>query len=188
MRYYPVLLDLKDRPCCVVGGGPVALRKAVTLRAAGARVTVISPALCAGLSRLAKARRLIHLARGFRAGMLKGFFLAVAATDDRRVNEAVSREAARRGMACNVVDVPSLCSFIVPSVIARGGLILSISTGGAAPCLARRMRLDLEKRFIPGYSRALKAVAAERRRLKAREPDIAARKRSLARFMERGCR
>ena len=172
----------------MVGGGRVALRKAISLRAAGARVTVISPELCVGLSRLAKAGRIAHRAAAFRPGMLKGSFLAVAATDDRRVNRAVSREAGRRGMACNVVDVPAQCSFIVPSVIAKGGLTLSISTGGAAPCLARSMRLELEKRFIPKYSRLLKAVSAERRRLKDREPDIARRKKTLARFLERRSR
>ncbi|MGE5308691.1 MAG: bifunctional precorrin-2 dehydrogenase/sirohydrochlorin ferrochelatase [Deltaproteobacteria bacterium] len=183
MRYYPVLLDLKDRACCVVGGGAVAERKVRSLVRCGARVTVISPALSAGLSKSVKAGTATCIRSGFRAGMLRGFFLAVAATDDVKVNHAVYREACRRGIQVNVVDDPAASTFIVPSSIGSNGLIISISTSGKAPCVAKQMRRELEKSFVPRYSRLVACVSRERDRLKAQEPDARRRGKLIKRFL-----
>jgi siroheme synthase-like protein len=191
MRYYPVLLDCRDRRCCVVGGGAVAARKVKALVAAGAAVTVISPRLTRRLAKLASSCGVIHIARSFNERLLKDFFLVIAATDDVRANHAVSVAATRKGMLVNVVDDPAVSSFIVPSVIAKNGLIVSISTSGAAPCLARNMRLELEKKFIPAYAARLTLMRKARAQLRRSEPDPAKRKRALSRLLageERKCR
>lgn len=164
----------------------MAARKVKTLIAAGALVTVISPRVTEGLARLFSTGRIRRVSAPFSPSMLKGFFIVVAATDDRAVNDAVSRAAGRRGMPVNVVDDPALSSFIVPSLVARNGLIISISTSGKAPCLARKMRLELERSFVPKYARRLVSVARERARLKASEPDIAKRKKILTRLVNTG--
>ena len=183
MRFYPVLLDLKDKPCCVIGGGAVAERKARTLVSCGARVTVVSPRVTPGICRLVSSGKAAHVRALFRPALLKGFFLAVAATDDPAANAAVSAWALRRSMLVNVVDVPAQSNFIVPSSISRGGLILSISTSGKAPCLARRIRLDLEKEFVPRYASQLKAVGSARRALKKSVADPAQRRRIMNRLV-----
>ncbi|GAB4487248.1 MAG: bifunctional precorrin-2 dehydrogenase/sirohydrochlorin ferrochelatase [Thermodesulfovibrionales bacterium] len=144
MVYYPAFLNLKGRKTVVVGGGPVAERKVRSLLDAGALVMVISPDLTQKLHRLKQQGRIDHKAREFRAGDLKGCFLAIAATDDPDVNIRVAAEAS---CPVNVVDVPFLCSFIVPAVVKRGPLTLAISTGGASPALARTIRKELEKMY-----------------------------------------
>ena len=183
MRFYPVLLDLKGRPCCVVGGGAVAERKARTLVSCGARVTVVSPRVTPGIRRLVTRGKAAHVRAMFRPGMLKGFFVAVAATDDPAANSCVSAAALGRSMLVNVVDVPSQSNFIVPSSISRSGLILSISTSGKAPCLARRIRLDLEKNFVPRYASRLKVAGRARRALKKSVVDPDERRRVMNRLV-----
>ena len=161
-RYYPLFADLSRQKVLVVGGGSVALRKVQALLRAGAEVWVIAPSLTPGLARLTRNKRLHHLARPFRRGDIRGFLLVIAATDDPAVNRAVSREAQKAGRLVNVVDVPELCTFIVPSTIAWGDLTLAISTGGASPAFAKRLRQELEARFGEGYGRFLKLMAALR--------------------------
>lgn len=182
MRYYPVLLDCRNRRCCVVGGGTVAERKVKALLSAGAAVTVISPRVTRRLAERVSSRKVTHIARPFAQSMLKGFFIAIAATDDVRVNHAVSAAAARAGMLVNVVDDPQASTFIVPSVIDKSGLIISISTSGRAPCLSRRIRLELEKEFVPKYASRLRAISGVRARLKTKMADAGERKRCLTRL------
>jgi precorrin-2 dehydrogenase/sirohydrochlorin ferrochelatase len=165
MGYYPVTLELGGRPCVVVGGGPVAERKIMGLLSAGARVTVISPEATAGIMALAETHEVIHHAREYRRGDLHGAFLAVAATDDPTVQESVAEEALGGCMLLNVVDRPALCSFILPAVLQRGPVTLAVSTGGASPALARRLRDDLSRHVGVEYVRLARILGAVRQRL-----------------------
>jgi siroheme synthase-like protein len=142
--YYPVFLDLADRPCVVVGGGPVAEGKVAGLLAAGARVTVVSPTVTAPLAGWAAEGRVTHRARAYRAEDLDGQQVAFVATDDAAVTRAVAAEGRARGIWVNAADEPARCDFILPAVIRRGRLVVAVSTGGASPAAARAIREELE--------------------------------------------
>jgi siroheme synthase-like protein len=146
------MLDVKGKRCVVVGGGTVALRKAQSLLECGAAVEVISPEMCPGLEELTSNGSLKALRRPYRCGDLKGAALVVAAADDGEANRGVSEEAAESGIPVNVVDVPGLSSFIVPSSLRRGDLTVAVSTGGKSPALARRIRAELEGGIGEEYS------------------------------------
>lgn len=176
MVYYPAFLNLTGKKTIVVGGGVIAERKVRSLLAAGADVLVISPRLTARLLRLKQQSRINHRARGFRAGDLKGCFLAIAATDDNEVNLKVSAQAF---CPVNVVDVPSLCSFIVPSVVKRGPLTLAISTSGVSPALARTIRKELEAIYGKEIAAHLSFVRDVRRKALALIEDRKKRERFL---------
>lgn len=165
MRYFPAFLDLKDKLCVVVGGGRVAERKVRSLLKAGASVKVIGPGFTVSLSRLKKNGKIISRPRAFRSGDLSGAFLAIAATDDRATNERVYREAAERRIPVNLVDDPAHCSFIVPSLVERGDLLLAISTSGQSPALAKLLRQKLQKEIGPEYAFLLKLLGAVRRKI-----------------------
>jgi precorrin-2 dehydrogenase/sirohydrochlorin ferrochelatase len=170
MNAYPIFVNLEGRPCLVVGGGAVAFAKARGLHESGGRLTVVSPEFVAAFDSISPLERRV---RPFEEGDPDGFFLAVAATDDPAVNRAVAEACRRRGVLCNVVDAPELCDFWVPSVLRRGDLTVAVSTGGASPALAKRVRRDLEGRFGEVYGEYVgflrEAREEARRRLPARE-------------------
>jgi len=157
---YPVMLDLVDHPCLVVGGGAVAARKVEGLVEAGARVTVVSPSLTRRLLRLATEAQLRWRPREYVLGDVDGFVLAMVATDDAAVNAAVAAECRERGVLINCADDPVHCSFILPSVLKRGSLTVTVSTGGASPTMARLVREELET-LLPSDVSALTDVVAE---------------------------
>ena len=164
----------------VVGGGEVAARKVESLLAAGARVTVVSANLTAPALAAAVERGMAeHIARAYRRGDITGCALAYAATDDPDLHRALADEARDLGIPLNVVDVPELCSFIAPAVVKRGALQIAISTGGAAPAFAARLRRELEKQFGIEYAIALAVLGAARRQLHGLELDPAVRMRRL---------
>jgi len=167
MDYLPIFFKLDGQPCLIVGGGEVAARKTATLRQAGGKVTVISPMLAESLRGLRDKGQIRWLEKEFSPDDLDGFRLAVAATADRAVNEAVSLAAQARAIPVNVVDCPELCSFIFPAIIDRSPVVAAISSGGASPVLARLLRVKLEALLPPGYG-AL-ARLAERFRQKAKQ-------------------
>ena len=156
---YPIFLDLSDRRCVVVGGGEVANRKARKLLQARARVTVISPEIGAELESVALE---VHR-RPYREGDLEGAYLAFAATDSREVNAAVAREAEERGVPVNVADRPSEGDFALPSTLRRGRLQVAVSTGGASPVLAQRIRRELEDLFGPEWAGIVEELGKNRR-------------------------
>ena len=143
----------------VVGGGAVAARKARTLHEAGAEVVVVSPEVHPALRDMGVE---VH-ERPYEPGDLEGAELAFAATNRRDVNAAVAREARTRGVRINVADRPAEGDFAVPSTLRRGGLQVAVSTGGASPTLARRIRNELEEVFGPEWSGVVEDLEAVRR-------------------------
>ncbi len=134
--YYMACIDLTGRGVLVVGGGPVALEKVEGLLAADALVTVVAPEIIPELAEL----NVTSLRRRYRTEDLDGHFLVVAATSTTSVNRRVFREAEARHLLCNVVDVPELCSFILPAVHRHEPIAVAVSTGGASPALAQHLR------------------------------------------------
>ncbi len=183
MKFYPVFLRVAGRRCVVVGGGEVAERKVDALVAAGARVSVISPSLTAGLQERLRRAEIEHIGRTFRAGDLRRSFLAYAATDDETLHPLIAREAEEAGALLNVVDQPEWCTFIVPSVARRGDLTVAVSTGGSSPALARRVREDIERGLGPEYERALDVLARLRAYLRAVAMSSAERQQILTRLV-----
>jgi precorrin-2 dehydrogenase/sirohydrochlorin ferrochelatase len=168
MKTYPLFALIEDRACLVVGGGAVGERKIQDLLVAGARVTVVSRDLTPGLADLAAQGRLHFIQGDFAPGHLDGMTLVVGATDNLEVNREVSAAAQARGLFVNIVDAPELCTFIVPAQVRRGPLTIAVSTGGASPALARKVREELEQRFGPDYGRYLRVLQAVRDRVLAR--------------------
>jgi precorrin-2 dehydrogenase/sirohydrochlorin ferrochelatase len=177
VNYYPVFLNLKGRKTVVVGGGKVAERKISALLKAGADVTVVAPSLTPGLQKALSRKKIAHLARPYMRGDLKGAFLAIAATDSSKTNRRVSRDAP--GLV-NVVDVPSECNFIAPSVVRRGPLLLAISTSGTSPAFARTLRKELQKSYGSELSEYLKFV----KKIRAKAMDYVQQKDKRERFLK----
>ena len=168
MDFLPVFLDLKQRPCVVIGGGDVAFRKISLLLNAGAQVTVYAPSLCESLQRWAAEGKIRHVAQEFRPEVLESCVLVIAATDDTAVNRLVSQAAKARGIPVNVVDQSALCTFIMPSIIDRSPVIVAVSTSGSSPVLARLIRARLETLIPAGYGRLARLVSAFRDKVKQR--------------------
>lgn len=167
-KYYPLLLDLKGKKCVVAGAGVVALRKARALACAGGAVYIVSKPLSRHLAGLKKKKEIFHIPSEYRKKHLKGAFLVIAATNNGRVNARISRDARALKILTNVVDSPELSSFIVPSSIRKGDLIISISTSGKAPGLSKRIRKDLKALLVPSYAQFLKALQSIRADLRQR--------------------
>jgi len=168
IQYYPVALDLRDRPCLVVGGGSVAEAKVGGLLAAEARVTVVSPELTALLAGWATDGRIAHRPREYEAEDLDGQQLVFVASDRRTVTEAVTADARARGVWANAADAPAFCDFLLPAVLRRGRLTVAVSTGGASPALAGRIRNDLETYLPPEYGDLVELAAEVRAECLAR--------------------
>lgn len=151
--FYVACLRLTGRSCLVVGGGSVGLEKVDGLLACDASVTVVAPELAPELAAYAAEGSITHLARPYSPEDLEGRFLVIAATDDSEVNIGVYEDAERRAMLVNVVDVPPLCNFILPAILRTGPLAIAISTAGASPALAKRMKREIGEHFGDEYAR-----------------------------------
>lgn len=182
MRYYPIFLDLRDRPVIVIGGGEVALRKVAGLLDAGANVTVVSPYLHPNLVALLGQGRITHVSSQYRRGDLEGYALAFVATDDPSVNASVASEGRERGVWVNAVDDPKHCDFIAPSVIQRGDLVVAISSGGGSPAATRKIREELEGFLGEEYALLLDIASEVRAELREKgvSTDAEAWNRALA--------
>lgn len=165
---YPAFLKLKGKMAFVIGGGKVAERKILTLLKAGADITVISPELTKRLENEKLKGRIKHIPRQYRKGDIKSAFLVISATDSQVINKQVSEDAP---FLVNVVDAPSLCNFIVPSVIKRGHLTIAISTSGISPALSKSIRKELEKLYGPEFAAFLKSMGKIRKRAMQEIPD-----------------
>lgn len=177
MRFFPVFLNLKGRRCLVVGGGAVAAHKLQRLLEAEAEATVVAPEVAAEIAALEEQGRISRQAREFIPEDLAGCALVIAATDDEQTNRRVADAAAARNIPVNVVDNPQLCSFIMPSVVDRPPVQVAVSTGGAAPVLARLLRARLETLIPAAYGRLATLLRDFRGRVKARIPQSRERRR-----------
>lgn len=157
----------------------MAYRKALSLKEAGAQVVVISPEIS---PEFLKEEGLTILQQKYEDRCLEGATLVIAATNEEEVNQRVWTEASRHGLLVNVVDKPELCNFIVPSVVNRGELQISISTGGASPAFARRMRQELENRYGPEYGEFIKLLSRLRPEVRSQIGEASKRQRALERL------
>lgn len=182
MKYYPIFLKVKDRPCLVAGGGRVGARKAETLVSAGALVTVVSPEFCDQLITMQGIRK---EKRPFRPEDLEGVVLVFAATSDPAVNQGILVEAGKAGVLSNRADEPDQGDFILPAVMSRGDLICAVSTSGASPALARKIRMDLEQTYGPEYTAFLILMRAVREKLLASGHDPEGHQRIFRTLMKK---
>jgi len=171
LRYLPLAFDIKDRPCLIVGGGSVATRKARLLARAGARLLVVSPEITAELQQLIDDSGGQFFQAKYRADFLDDAELVIAATANGEVNRVVSADARSQRLPVNVVDSPDLCTFTFPAIVERGPLSIGISSGGAAPVLARRIRAQLEALLSPGVAALAELAARTRDRVKTALPE-----------------
>jgi precorrin-2 dehydrogenase len=178
-KLFPMFLKLSARPCLVVGAGVVAESKIASLLEAAGHVRVVAPEATAQVRSWAQSNNIDWRRRPFQAGDLDGMFLVVAATPSTELHEHIFDEANRRGVLCNIVDVPSLCDFYYPSVVQRGALQIAISTAGLSPALAQRLRKQLEDQFGPEYEEWLTQLGEAREKLHSAKMDPEERKRLL---------
>jgi precorrin-2 dehydrogenase/sirohydrochlorin ferrochelatase len=151
--FYIACLRLSGRRCLVVGGGEVGLEKVEGLLACDGDVVVVAPDAIESLRELAAEGSIRWERREYRPEDLEGTFMVIAATSDTDVNIAVYEDAERRAMLVNVVDVPPLCNFILPAIIRSGPLAIAISTAGASPALAKRIRDEIADEYGEPYAR-----------------------------------
>jgi precorrin-2 dehydrogenase / sirohydrochlorin ferrochelatase len=181
---YPIFVDLGGRRCLVVGGGPVATERVARLVDHGAAVRLVSPQITPELAAMVASGVIAeHRARAYRPEDLDGCLLAVAATNLDPINRMVWQDAEARGLLCNVATAPDLCGFVVPSVVRRGELAIAVSTGGASPVVAAHVRRRLDAAFGPEWGALVALMRDLREELKARHPDLAARRRAVERLM-----
>jgi siroheme synthase-like protein len=151
--FYIACLKLSGRRCVVVGGGDIGLEKVEGLLAAEGSVTLVAPEAIDALRDLAEEGSIAWERREYDAGDLEGTFMVIAATNDTDVNIRVYEDAERRAMLVNVVDVPPLCNFILPAIVRTGPLAIAISTAGASPALAKRIRNQIAEEYGEPYAR-----------------------------------
>jgi len=174
MKTYPIMLDLTGRRCVVVGGGPVGLRKAATLAAAGADVLLIDPAEVEGADDGVE-----HLRAAYSPAQLAGARLVLACTDDPELNELIADDARAAGALANAVDQPDECDFFVPAVAGDGDVIVAVGTGGSAPALARKLKDRLARHLPERVGEFAAALAEARRSIRADVADVDRRARVL---------
>jgi precorrin-2 dehydrogenase / sirohydrochlorin ferrochelatase len=177
MSLYPLFADLRDREVLVVGGGDVATRKVEALLRAGARIRVCSPALTPVLEGLRSRGALEHRSGEFDPDWLEGVWLVIAATDDPLLNALLAAEAERRRKLANIVDDADLSTFQVPAVVDRSPMVVAISSGGAAPMLARRLREQLETQLDHSWAALAALFHRHRKTIRQRFPDLGERRR-----------
>jgi precorrin-2 dehydrogenase/sirohydrochlorin ferrochelatase len=192
MGYYPVFLEMNRRRCVVIGGGWVAERKVEGLLAAGAAVTVVSPAITARLKDWLAQDAIRHVGREYEAGDLAENELVFSASDHPAVNAAVCRDARSLGIWVNAADDPEHCGFILPAVLRRGELVVAVSTGGASPAVTRAVREELEEYFSSDYAQLVQIASEVRRELREKSLSVSAEawnkalKGNFRRFIEEG--
>ena len=176
MRHFPLFLDLQDAPVLIVGGGEVAARKIALLREAGATITVVAPDISTSIETRVVAG-MDWIPRPFEASDVSGMRLVIAATDDREVNAEVAQAASSANVPVNVVDDATLSTFIMPAIVDRSPLVVAISSGGAAPMLATRIRARIEASLDESTGRLAQFADRWRMNMRAGLPGLAARRR-----------
>ncbi len=185
--FYPAFIDLDGRRCLVVGGGPVGTEKTEKLLDAGAHVRLVSPQVTPRLAELVASGAIGEFhRRGYETADLDGCLLVIAATSDGEVNHFVWRDAEARTMLVNVVDVPHLCNFIVPSIMRHGELAVAVSTGGASPVVARAVRERIESEIGPEWGELVTLMRQTREELKQRFTTMSTRTAAVEQLLESG--
>jgi siroheme synthase-like protein len=184
--FYPVYLDLRNRPALVVGGGAVAERKVESLMEAGARVTLVSPQATEALCQHSEAGRIVLHRRRFELSDLDGVCLVISATDDTAVQAKVAAAAEARNIPVNTVDIPELCTFIVPAVVRRGSVTVAISTGGKSPSLAAALRSRMESVLTDEVARTADLLGSIRDEVHERFKSFEQRKRVFEQIIDSG--
>ena len=177
MNFLPIFVNIRQKPCLVVGGGKIAARKIELLVKAGAQVQVVSPQLCNETASLKEEAKIEHINREFEASDIDNKNIVIAATNDQQVNKTVSELAQAQNIPVNVVDAPDLCSFIVPSIIDRSPVQIAISTGGSSPVLARTIRTRLETCIPSAYGKLGALLESFRESVKQRFSDVDKRRK-----------
>ena len=167
LKYYPVNLNLENKNCLVVGGGEVANRKVKRLLECGANVLVVSPKITVALRSLIRNRRISYRRAHINLRDINRAFVVIAATGDRRINHLISLYCGKHRILVNVVDSPDECNFVLPSILRRGNLCLTISMDGISPSLSKQIRLKLEKEIGAEYAKFLKIMSVYRARIVA---------------------
>jgi precorrin-2 dehydrogenase/sirohydrochlorin ferrochelatase len=183
VRYFPLYACVEGKQSVVVGGGPVAERKVADLLEAGALVRVVSPAITERLRQQAQAGEIEWLPAYYAPVHIEDAWLVFAATNDRAVNAQIALDANARRLFVNVVDGPEEGSFLVPSVVRRGDLCLSVSTGGANPMLARKVASELEMQYGDEYGLLVELLGQMRAYTKVRTSVPSLRRAALARLI-----
>ena len=168
---FPMFMKLGGRQVLVVGAGKVGEPKIAGLLETGAQIRVVALQASSAVREWAREGKIALELRPFQSQDLDRAFLAVVATSSRTLNERIYDEAQRRGVLCNVVDVPDLCDFFYPSVVRRGDLQIAVSTAGNSPSLAQKIRQQLEKQFGPGYAAWVEELGETRRLILASDLD-----------------
>ena len=168
--HFPLFIELEGRPCLVVGGGPVAVRKAQALAECGAKVKTVAPEACG---------------RSFEDADVEGMTLVVSATNDRAVNRHVAELCKARGVPVNVVDDPENCTFIFPAVVRKGPMTVAVSSGGACPVAAKLVRDRVARSLPDDFVAAVERLGNERENLKRNYPDPQVRRRVCEEALKR---
>ncbi len=184
MKFYPLNLDIENKPCVVIGGGQVALRKIYGLLAAGAKVKVIAPEICAGVDELFKRGEISWTRENFSEELIGEEIILIAATNNPEVNRQALEAAQAKKILVNVVE-GSGGNFNVPSTIQRGDLLLTISTGANSPAFSKFIRQMLELELGENFGAGLEIISARRREVKKLLPNPQARKLFWQKFLTR---
>lgn len=171
MNYYPIGLNIEGKNCLIVGGGSVGTRKAERLLQYKARVTIISSSFSETLIKLNDNPSLTLLKKSYSSQDLKDIFLVIAATDNQALNRRISDDAAGNSILCNIADIPAASDFILPSIVKRGDLTITISTAGKSPAFAKQLRKDLAKQFGDEYAVFLELMGIIRKKLLSEKHD-----------------
>lgn len=186
MSYYPINIQIANRLCLVVGGGPVAYRKVQGLLQGGARVRVISPEVGPELQALSELQKIEWLKREYVEGDLRGGFLAFAVTGDRAVQAMIMKEAEKSAVLLNSADDPQGSDFHVPAHFRRGKMLITVSTGGGSPALAKKIREQLESDIVPEYEAVVDLLSLVRDRVVRINEDSAAHAELFRRLLQLG--
>ncbi len=186
MKYYPINLDINNRECLVAGAGSVGTRKVKTLIDCGANVTVVSPEVSDAVLSFETSDQIKIKKRPYKAQDLEGMFLVIGATGDESINRKISLDAGRLNLLCNIADLPDACNFILPAIVERGDLLISISTSGKSPAFAKKLRKNLEKEYGKEYALFLKLMGCIRKKLLSEKHEPEAHKHLFEKIIGNG--
>lgn len=175
-KYYPMMLNIENKECVIIGGGEIAYRKILEFIEYGASIKLISPSINEDIKSLLDNKSINYIEDKYDKVYVKNAYIVVASTNDSRVNNQIFRDCSERKILVNVVDDPKNCSFIVPSKIRRGDLTIAISTNGKSPTLSRSIREELEKRYDEHYETFLNILGDVRQEVMVKVKDYSKKK------------